>query len=520
MSKVRRPTIFVSIASYRDPDCQNTVRDLFAKALHPERVFIGICWQFVPVEDDDCFVVKSRPEQVRAIEIHASKSQGVCWARHRVQDLYRNEDFYFQIDSHMRFVSGWDERLIDMLATCAALKPVLSTYPLAFTPPEDFAPDKLVTITPRGFDNNGILLQGSSLSSMDQAPPSPAPTAFLGAGMVFAQGRIVAEVPYDPHLYFEGEEITLAARLWTKGWDIFSPNRIVAYHDYGKRPDRPRHWKDQQAWKVLNERSRRRIKHLLAIESSNSGEDLVDIEKLGLGTARSLAAYEAFSGLDFKARLYRGRPLPIPELAADQPQPSKQRREAFEAIWRNNFWNCAETRSGSGSSMAATKDLRPWLDRTLKSLGARIVADAGCGDVNWMADIANELRFYFGYDIVPDLIDDLRARYQGRNHFNFSVVDIVTATLPECDAIICRDCLTHLPLDAGVMALKRFRDSGARFLVATSHFGGPNRWIKSGGWYDCDLSAQPFMLPAPVYQFSEGGKKTLGVWDLADILQY
>ena len=49
------PRIFVQIASYRDPDCQNTVKDLFEKAAHPERIFVGICWQFIKGEDDDCF---------------------------------------------------------------------------------------------------------------------------------------------------------------------------------------------------------------------------------------------------------------------------------------------------------------------------------------------------------------------------------------------------------------------------------------------------------------------------------
>lgn len=517
MLHIPLPTIFVSIASYRDPDCQNTIRDLFEKAIYPERVFIGICWQFVPGEDDDCFALSFPRAQVRTIEVHASQSRGACWARHRVQELYCGEDFYFQIDSHMRFVSGWDERLIGMLRACPSPKPVLSSYPLAFTPPADFAPEALVTIVPRGFDGNGVLLQGSTLSSLDRAPLVPAPVPFIGAGLIFSDGRVVAEVPYDPHFYFEGEEITLAVRLWTKGWDIFSPNQVVAYHDYGKRPERPRHWKDQSDWGVLNDRSRRRLAHLLAIESAKAAEDLVDIEKFCLGKVRSLAAYEAFSGLDFKARLYQGKPLPLPDLAADQEKAGEHRRTVFADICKRNVWDCAETRSGPGSSLAATEALRPWLAGTLKFLGARIVADAGCGDIHWMAEVAKDLRFYFGYDIVPELIDEQRSRHQGRNHYNFSLLDIVTTTLPECDAIICRDCLTHLPLDAGLMALRRFRESGARFLLATTHASGQNRWVKNGCWYPCDLSAAPFQLPAPVFQFVEGGGKTLGVWDLAAI---
>src|SRR5260221_13345699 len=54
------PRIFVSIASYRDTECQWTVKDLFEKARHPERVFAGICWQFIAAEDADCFEVRTR----------------------------------------------------------------------------------------------------------------------------------------------------------------------------------------------------------------------------------------------------------------------------------------------------------------------------------------------------------------------------------------------------------------------------------------------------------------------------
>jgi len=93
----------------------NTVNDLFEKAAHPERIVIGICLQIAPDEDEDCRVTTDRHQQLRLIEVHASGSKGACWARSRVQELWRGEDYFFQVDSHMRFVPGWDEKLIAML---------------------------------------------------------------------------------------------------------------------------------------------------------------------------------------------------------------------------------------------------------------------------------------------------------------------------------------------------------------------------------------------------------------------
>lgn len=513
----RLPTVFVSIASYRDPDCQHTVRDLFAKASHPERIFIGICWQFVPGEDDDCFKLEERPAQVRTIKVYAQESRGACWARSRAQELWQGEDYYFQIDSHMRFVAGWDELLIGMLAECPGPKPVLSTYPLAFTPPDQLAADALATIRPLGFDEAGVLTQRSTLSVLSEAPAQPTPTAFIGAGLLFAAGQIVEEVPYDPRIYFEGEEITLAVRLWTAGWDLYAPNKVVAYHDYGLRPERPRHWKDRSDWGALNDQARKRIRHLLGIEAVTDPEALQELRGYGLGTARSLAEYEAFAQLDFKAHLYRQHPLPNPKIAADQAQQLAQRQAVFTGIWKNNFWNSPETRSGGGSTLAATTALRAWLPATLAFLQVRSLADAGCGEVNWMQGLTAGLRFYFGFDIVPELVADLRQRFAQRANCFFTAADIVTHSLPACDAILCRDCLTHLPIEAVAMAIHQFRQSGAHYLIATTHSVGRNIWVRNGGWHTLDLTAAPFKLPPPRLLLQEGGSKQLGVWAMQDI---
>src|SRR4051812_21937399 len=88
---VAEPRIFVNIASYRDTECQWTVKDLFDKARDPERVFVGLCWQFVPEEDQDCFQVETRPEQCRVVEFHARQGLGACWARHHAEKLWRGE---------------------------------------------------------------------------------------------------------------------------------------------------------------------------------------------------------------------------------------------------------------------------------------------------------------------------------------------------------------------------------------------------------------------------------------------
>lgn len=514
-------TLFVAIASYRDPDLSNTLHDLFAKADAPDAIRVGVCLQVVPGEDDDCMAVSPRPDQTAVIEVHAKNSQGACWARAKTLTLLGKEDGFFQIDSHMRFAPGWDSRLWQMLDQAPSPKPLLSTYPLSFEPPDTFSPDRYITIYPKGFDNDGVLLQRSTGISPEDAPLTLAPTAHIGAGLLFGPAEMMRHVPYDPYLYFQGEEITLAARFWTHGWDIFTPNQVVAYHDYTKRPARPRHWEDQENWATLRQRAAKRLKVMLGMEAQQPQDDdpaLIEFDRFSLGKARSLEDYEAFAGLDFRARLINGKPGTLPDRSPKRDEDCKRRQRIFSTIWSKNTWKNAESRSGGGSTMAATRAIRERLSKLFEDLDIEILADAGCGDVNWIGAITDPLRLYLGYDIVPEAVEAARDRLGSRRNCLFDEADVVVDRLPRCDAILCRDVLTHLPGDATLMALQRFRASGSRYLIATTHAIGRNRWVAAGGWYTSDLTAPPFSLPPPLITLSEdlpGTSKALGVWRLS-----
>lgn len=317
LSMSRLPRIFVSIASYRDVECQATVKDIFEKAMIPDRVVLGLCLQVVPGEDDDCFLYQTRPKQCRIVRFHARDSRGVCWARHQTQTLWDGEDYYLQIDSHMRFVAGWDEKLLEMLNSCPGDKPILTTYPTGYTPP-NLADEHFFTVMhPAAFDAQGVLSFGSKLIPIDEAPPRPVPNPFLAAGLLFAPAAAIAEVPYDPNLYFLGEEITLAVRLFTHGWNSFTPVRPLIHHNYSHRSRR--HWNDNPGWKDLNARSMRRIRHLLGMEACADASIVADLDLYGLGTVRSLAAYERFAGVNFRGRTVEQRQFGPPWTEHNQP---------------------------------------------------------------------------------------------------------------------------------------------------------------------------------------------------------
>ncbi|MBL4691845.1 MAG: hypothetical protein JKY92_00750 [Magnetovibrio sp.] len=517
--KVTGPRIFVNIASYRDPECQWTVKDLFDKAEHPERIFVGICWQCVPIEDDDCFRVETRPKQVRFKKFQAKDSRGVGWARHHSQSLWDGEEFTLQIDSHMRFVAGWDRILLEMYEKCPTKKAVLTTYPIPYTPPNTLSSAAIVTIVPNYFDKLGILMFVSHTSPLEDAPPVPTPTSFCAAGFLFAPSQIIKDVPYDPYVYFHGEEISLAARLWTFGWDLFTPNQHVIYHDYSQHPNRVRHWTDNVDWERLNVISQSRVRHLFGIERSTDPAVIGNLKKFGLGTERSLSQFEAFSGLNFKRSTINGDVKTKPPNGAAIGV-KQDREQVFTSIWKNNVWGNLETKSGPGSTRAKTDHIRPQLLDLFAELGIKTLVDAGCGDFNWMGDVATHLDHYRGVDIVASMIDELSQTHKGVHSLSFQQADVVKDILPKANAILVRDVLTHFSQDDVKAALEMFAKSGSTYLIATTHQGGKYQDIRTGDWFPMDLSQAPFKLLEPLNMIREGAAenpKCLGVWRLDEL---
>lgn len=112
-------SIFVSIASFRDNLCRETVAALFANANRPERVFVGICDQLVVSDPDDrpCLDMvdeRFRP-QIRVVQVPADRGAGPTHARYIASKLWAGETWFMQIDSHTKFLKGWDDHLVAMI---------------------------------------------------------------------------------------------------------------------------------------------------------------------------------------------------------------------------------------------------------------------------------------------------------------------------------------------------------------------------------------------------------------------
>jgi hypothetical protein len=290
-------TIFISIAAYRDPELIPTIEDCIARARWPGDLRFGICRQHGEGEAPPPALDRGR---MRLLDVPWRESRGACWARAECMKLWDGEDHFLQLDSHHRFAQDWDALLLDQAERSGPAKPLLTAYLPAYDPAVPTPPTEAPTVmrfdrfTPEGI----VLCQFGAIPGW-QDRRAPMRARFVSGHFLFAPGSFVAEVPYDPELYFIGEEITLAIRAFTHGYDLFHPDRHIAWHEYTRKL-RPKHWDDHLAdrgvempWHKRDAASLAKVRGFLAHPQAG---------QFGCGTARSFADYESYAGLDFSRR--------------------------------------------------------------------------------------------------------------------------------------------------------------------------------------------------------------------------
>lgn len=294
-------SIFVSIAAYRDPELVPTIESLLTHADHPENLTICIGWQYAETEKAqlDSYLLDKR---FIIIPVPYKESSGACWMRSEIQKRYTDEDFYLQLDSHHRFTSGWDTTCLTMyqeLKEKGIEKPLLTAYIPSYNPKND--PDERHQ-EPWRLDFDRIIPEGAVFmipSAMtEDERKQPLPSRFFSAHFVFTQGQFVKEVPYDPYYFFHGEEINLAIRAFTHGYDLFNPNKVIAWHEY-TREGRTKFWDDNDIWAKLNNDCHKRNRILFEMDGET---DQVDFGPYGFGDKRSVEDYERFAGLSLRRR--------------------------------------------------------------------------------------------------------------------------------------------------------------------------------------------------------------------------
>lgn len=264
-------SIFISIASYRDPELPSTIRSLYDMADQPEDLVFSVVSQEVKNRHPD---LSWLGKQLKMIEVHAKDAAGAGYARKLAMQNYNEEDYFLQLDSHMRVRKGWDTDLKNMLSVAQEIagtdKVILSQFPAAYFIGSDnkvyYKDDKDYWARPSWTTvqvNKDGSWGGRRMEMQNFSKPHMSHTVL--AGYLFAPGKIVKEVPYDERITFMGEEVCFAIRAYTRFWEIYAPNEMLIWHFY-QRPNMPKVWNNgvrKKSWMEMEKDSHEVIKRVL-----------------------------------------------------------------------------------------------------------------------------------------------------------------------------------------------------------------------------------------------------------------
>jgi len=130
------------------------------------------------------------------------------------------------------------------------------------------------------------------------------PSPLWAAGFSFAHAQFLHDVPYSPLLphLFHGEEPSMCARLFTHGYDCWAPREAVVYHLW-ERDHRPVFREAPSVDKeCAKTRSLTKIRTMLS--GQGGAEELVEGDRFGLGTRRTLQAFEHRVGVCFSSQTF------------------------------------------------------------------------------------------------------------------------------------------------------------------------------------------------------------------------
>ena len=347
--------IFVQIASYRDPQLIHTIKNMLENAKRPKNLRIGVARQFHPDDKFDDLTEYEKDSRFRILNIPHEEAEGVCWARNLVQQLYQGEEYTLQIDSHMRFAPNWDDEMIKMvkqLQKKGHKKPLLTGYVSSFDPDND--PQARIQ-EPWRMVFDRFIPEGAVFFLPETIPgwrdmKEPVPARFYSAHYAFTLGQFSTEVQHNPEYYFHGEEISIAARAYTWGYDLFHPQKVLIWHEY-TRKGRTKQWDDDKKWVDRNNKSHLLNRKLFGMDGlDQEGHDGL----YGFGDERSLRDYEKYSGLLFEKRA-------VQQYTLDKHYPPNPYNYETEEEWKKNFASvfkhCIDVNYGS----VPEKDYEFWV---------------------------------------------------------------------------------------------------------------------------------------------------------------
>lgn len=372
--------IFIQIASYRDPELYKTIDSAIKNAKNPKNLVFGVVNQLSEYDKFPLIGEYRYDKRIKEIKIDCYDSKGACWARNQIQQLYDGEEYTLQIDSHMRFEKNWDSEMIKMIKQLQKKghkKPLLTGYVSSFNPENDPAeriPEPWRMVFDRFIPEGAVFFLPETIPHW-KSLKEPVPARFYSAHFCFTLGEFARDVQHDPDYYFHGEEISIAARAYTHGYDLFHPHKVLIWHEY-TRKGRTKQWDDDKDWGTKNNLSHLKNRKLFSMDGETYSQ--LEFGPYGFGTERTLRDYEKYSGLLFEKRA-------IQQYTIDKHYPPNPYSFDNEEDWKNSFAQIFKHCIDIGYTQVPETDYEYWVVAFHDEKDETIFRkDADVGEINMM----------------------------------------------------------------------------------------------------------------------------------------
>jgi hypothetical protein len=243
---VNSSKIYVSIASYRDPLLNSTIKSLYVNANKPENITVG------------CFIQSYEQDRELETPINQPLNEIINWKNvsyqvvnpgsifsitecrnNALQFLSDDATYVLQVDSHTRFHKDWDLSLLNYIKDLPE-KSAISTYLPGWQPLP--TGEELVKINNGFFEPNFTTFSKNSLINTREITPENVPIEsdskflykswYLAAHFIFARKELFKCINKQDWVMFWGEELVNSLSAASEGWEVYLPYTPPLAHMY------------------------------------------------------------------------------------------------------------------------------------------------------------------------------------------------------------------------------------------------------------------------------------------------
>lgn len=250
--------IFISIAALEEPNLQKTIRNALNAAAVPENISFGISLQYD--QAPDLSFIKNKVKTISySPDIDLPSAPGIIEIRSELRKLIDDENYFLQIDSHTRFESGWDTKLISDLKDLMKIKQktVISSQLWHEADVDRYTKIRLHRTHHYQFDSQGLEIYGELLTDEDLSVIKPRMVNdsyflnhYMSGNFYFCHRSYLKDMEFPDYHKFPFEEAELSLVTFCNGYDVVAPTleniRIFADND-----EKYHNQQDSRWWKQI-----------------------------------------------------------------------------------------------------------------------------------------------------------------------------------------------------------------------------------------------------------------------------